>query len=179
MGAASIQLANFLGGRAIASAGSEEKLAFCRQLGAAEVFNYKELPAFSRQIKEWGGANMILDPVAASYLAENIASLKPDGRLVIIGLMGGIKGEINLGHVLMKRLSLIGSTLRSQPLAVKAGLARALEEQVLLTIQPGQLKVTVDSSFPLAQVAEAQEYVGRNQNLGKVVLTLFPVMPMQ
>ena len=176
VGACAIQLAGLLGAQAFASAGSEDKLQFCREMGASQVFNYKTTPAFARQIKEWGGVDMILDPVGASYLAENIASLKQDGRLVNIGLMGGGKAELNLGLVLMKRLSIIGSTLRSQPLAVKAPLAQALADTILPAILGGTLKTTVDSCFPWQQLADAHAYMEANANLGKIVLTFFPVM---
>ena len=176
VGATAIQLARWLGAHPFASAGSADKLAFCQQLGAEQVFNYKSLPAFSATIKEWGGVDMILDPVGASYLAENMASLKQDGRLVNIGLMGGSKSELNLGLLLVKRLSLIGSTLRSQPLAAKARLAQALAQEVLPALLAGQLQLTLDSSYPWQQAAEAHAHMEANANLGKVVLTFFPVM---
>ena len=176
VGACAIQLARLLGAHPFASAGSADKLQFCREMGAEQVFNYKETPAFSRQLKEWGGADMILDPVGAAYLAENLASLKQDGRLVNIGIMGGGKAELNLGLVLMKRLSVIGSTLRSQPLAKKAPLAQALADTILPAITAGKLKTTVDSCYPWQQVAEAHAHMEANANLGKVVLTFFPVM---
>lgn len=176
VGATAIQLARWLGAHPFASAGSADKLAFCQRLGAEQVFNYKQLPAFSAQVKEWGGVDMILDPVGASYLAENMASLKQDGRLVNIGLMGGSKSELNLGLLLVKRLSLIGSTLRSQPLAAKAVLAQALEREILPALQAGQLQLTLDSSYPWQQAAEAHAHMEANANLGKVVLTFFPVM---
>jgi len=176
VGATAIQLARWLGAHPFASAGSADKLAFCQQLGAEQVFNYKALPAFSATIKQWGGVDMILDPVGASYLAENMASLKQDGRLVNIGLMGGSKSELNLGLLLVKRLSLIGSTLRSQPLAAKARLAQALAQEVLPALLAGQLQLTLDSSYPWQQAAEAHAHMEANANLGKVVLTFFPVM---
>lgn len=176
VGACAIQLAGLLGAQAFASAGSEDKLRFCRDMGASGAFNYKTTLAFSRLIKEWGGVDMILDPVGASYLAENIASLKQDGRLVNIGLMGGGKAELNLGLVLMKRLSIIGSTLRSQALSVKAPLAQALADTILPAIEAGTLRTTVDSCFPWQQAADAHAYMESNANLGKVVLTFFPVM---
>lgn len=174
VGAAATQLAGLLGATSIVSAGSEEKLAFCQQMGADHVFNYKQHQAFSTVVKEWGGADVILDPVAASYLAENIASLKRDGRLVVIGLMGGTQAQLNMGQVLVKRLSLIGSTLRGQPLEVKARLAQALEQTVLPAILSGLLRVTLDSTYPMSMVEEAHQYIEANQNLGKVVLTWFP-----
>ncbi|MCS3804041.1 NADPH2:quinone reductase [Chromobacterium alkanivorans] len=176
VGAAAIQLAGLLGAQAFASAGSEEKAAFCRQLGAAQAFNYRQTPAFGALVKDWGGADVVLDPVGASYLNDNLSALKPDGRLVNIGLLGGAKAELNLGALLMKRISLIGSTLRPQPLEVKARLARAVEARILPALEQGRLRLTLDSSYPVAQVADAHAYVEANRNLGKVVLTLFPVL---
>lgn len=175
VGACAIQLARMLGAHVFASAGSEAKLQFCREMGAEQAFNYKTTPAFASLVKEWGGVDMILDPVGAAYLAENLSSLKQDGRLVNIGLMGGGKSEINLGLLLMKRLSLIGSTLRSQPLAVKAPLARALADTIVPAILAGSLRTAVDSCFPWQLAAEAHAYMESNANLGKVVLAFFPV----
>ncbi|OHX16558.1 NAD(P)H-quinone oxidoreductase, partial [Chromobacterium sphagni] len=120
VGVAAIQVAGLLGAQAFASAGSADKLAFCRELGAAQVFNYRQAPAFGELVKSWGGADAVLDPVGASYLAENLQALNPDGRLVNIGLMGGLKAELDFGRLLMKRISVIGSTLRPQPLETKA-----------------------------------------------------------
>lgn len=176
VGACAIQLAHLLGAQPFASAGSAEKLQFCHDMGAVQTFNYKTTPFFARLIKDWGGVDMILDPVGASYLAENIASLKQDGRLVNIGIMGGGKAELNLGLVLMKRLSIIGSTLRSQPLSAKAPLAQALADTILPAILADTLKTTIDSCFPWQQAADAHAYMESNANLGKVVLTFFPVM---
>ncbi|OBU86935.1 NAD(P)H-quinone oxidoreductase [Chromobacterium subtsugae] len=173
VGVAAIQVAGLLGARAFASAGSAEKLAFCRELGAAQVFNYRETPAFSELVKSWGGADAVLDPVGAAYLAENLQALNPDGRLVNIGLMGGLKAELDFGRLLMKRISLIGSTLRPQPPAAKARLAAALRERILPGILDGRLRTVVDCSFPWTQVRDAHRYVEENRNLGKVVLTMF------
>ncbi|UGA38479.1 zinc-binding dehydrogenase [Chromobacterium haemolyticum] len=127
-------------------------------------------------VKDWGGVDVVLDPVGASYLNDNLSALKPDGRLVNIGLLGGAKAELNLGAMLMKRIALIGSTLRPQPLEVKARLARAVEARILPALEQGKLRLTLDSSYPLTQVADAHAYVEANRNLGKVVLTLFPVL---
>ncbi|MEN7429246.1 NAD(P)H-quinone oxidoreductase [Chromobacterium sp. TRC.1.1.SA] len=176
VGVAAIQLARFLGAEAFASAGSTEKLAFCRELGASQVFNYHETPAFAAQVREWGGADAVLDPVGASHLAENLQALNPDGRLVNIGLMGGVKAELDFGRLLMKRISLIGSTLRPQPIKVKAELAAALRDLILPALLEGRARAVVDSSYPWTQVRDAHAYVADNRNLGKVVLTLFPVM---
>ncbi|WP_434627280.1 NAD(P)H-quinone oxidoreductase [Chromobacterium sp. CV08] len=173
VGAAAIQLAGLMGARAFASAGGEEKLAFCRELGAERVFNYREAPAFGALVKDWGGADVVLDPVGAAYLAENLQALNPDGRLVNIGLLGGNRAELDFGRLLMKRISLMGSTLRPQPLTVKAGLAAALRERIVPAIEAGRLSAPVDCSFPWTQVQDAHQYVAENRNLGKVALTMF------
>ncbi|WP_231137397.1 NAD(P)H-quinone oxidoreductase [Chromobacterium paludis] len=174
VGAAAIQLAALLGAQAIASAGSEEKLAFCRELGASRVFNYRDTPNFGELIKGWGGADMVLDPVGGGYLAQNLQALNPDGRLVNIGLLGGLKAELDFGRLLMKRISLIGSTLRPQPLTVKARLAAALRDTILPAILDGRLRAVVDSSYPWGQVQDAHQYMAESRNLGKVALTMFP-----
>jgi len=171
VGAAAIQLAKLLGAKAYASAGSADKLAFCRKLGADAAFNYKELPGFGQWIKEQGGVDLVLDPVGASHINENITALRRDGRLVVIGVMGGANAQLNLGQLLVKRLRVQGSTLRSQPLEVKARLAQRLAER-LEDFRAGRLQLTLDRRFALADVAAAHRYMESNANLGKIVLTL-------
>lgn len=175
VGAAAIQLASLLGARVIASAGSEEKRQFCRSLGAGEVIDSRQ-SGFAANLKAQGGVDVVLDPVGAALFDDNIAVLKPDGRLVVIGIMGGSSASLNLGLLLVKRLRLMGSTLRSQPEAVKARLAAALEAEVLPALADGRARVTLDSVYPLAAVADAHRYVEDNRNLGKVVLSLLPVI---
>lgn len=175
VGAAAIQLASLLGCNVIASAGSDAKRAFCRQLGADDVIDSRQT-GFAAYIKEHGGVDVVLDPVGASLFDDNIAALKQDGRLVLIGVMGGVQGNLNLGLLLVKRLKIIGSTLRSQPEAVKARLAAALAQEVLPALQDGRAQVTLDSIYPLAAVADAHRYMEENRNLGKVVLSLMPVI---
>jgi len=175
VGAAAIQLASLLGARVVASAGSEEKRQFCRSLGADEVIDSRQA-GFAANLKAQGGVDVVLDPVGAALFDDNIAVLKPDGRLVVIGIMGGSSATLNLGLLLVKRLRLLGSTLRSQPEAVKASLAAALEAEVLPALADGRARVTLDSVYPLAAVADAHRYVEDNRNLGKVVLSLLPVI---
>lgn len=175
VGAAAIQLASLLGARVVASASSEEKRQFCRSLGAAEVIDSRQA-GFAANLKAQGGVDVVLDPVGAALFDDNIAALKPDGRLVVIGIMGGSSATLNLGLLLVKRLRLLGSTLRSQPEAVKARLAAALEAEVLPALADGRARITLDSVYPLAAVADAHRYVEDNCNLGKVVLSLQPVI---
>ena len=174
VGAAAIQLAGLLGVEVIASASTPEKQQFCRQLGAVELISSRTA-GFAPELKNMGGVDVILDPVGASLFEDNIASLRPDGRLLLIGIMGGAGASLNLAQVLVKRLKIQGSTLRSQPLSVRAGLAVALETQILPAIHAGRAVVTIDSCYPLAAVAEAHQYLADNHNSGKVILTLFPV----
>ncbi|MCL6262631.1 NAD(P)H-quinone oxidoreductase [Craterilacuibacter sp. RT1T] len=170
VGSAAIQLACLLGAEALASASADEKLDFCRSLGACQVFNGRRDAAFAAQLKAQGGVDVILDPVGGSYFRENLACLNPDGRLVVIGVMGGRSAELNLGLLLVKRLRIMGSTLRSQPLVVRTRLARALEETILPALADGRVRVTLDSVYPLSAVADAHLYMEDNSNLGKVVL---------
>jgi NADPH2:quinone reductase len=170
VGAAAIQLARLLGASVIASAGSEHKLDFCRQMGAGQVYNWREQSGFSALVRQWGGVDLVLDPIGASYLDENVACLNPDGRLVLIGVMGGAQASLNLAQVLMKRLQVRGSTLRPLPVERKARLAQALEFQVLPAISEGVIKVTLDAAFPLADAGEAHQYMAANLNLGKIAL---------
>lgn len=175
VGAAAIQLASMLGARVIASAGSDDKRAYCRSLGAEVVIDSRQ-PGFAANLKAQGGVDVVLDPVGAALFDDNIAVLKPDGRLVVIGIMGGSSATLNLGLLLVKRLRLLGSTLRSQPEAVKARLTAALEAEVLPALADGRARITLDSVYPLAAVADAHRYVEDNRNLGKVVLSLLPVI---
>ena len=172
VGAAAIQLARLLGARAFASAGSDDKLDFCRRLGAEQVYNWRDLTGFSSVVRQWGGVDLILDPVGGSYLAENVASLNQDGRLIFIGVMGGAQATLNLAKVLMKRLTLRGSTLRTQSTAVKAKLACALEEHILPAIDAGVISVTLDSVYPMEEVRDAHRHMENNRNLGKIVLSI-------
>ncbi|WP_028535143.1 NAD(P)H-quinone oxidoreductase [Paludibacterium yongneupense] len=172
VGVAAIQLARVLGARAFASAGSSDKLDFCRELGALQVYDRNEQPEFSTLMRQWGGVDLILDPIAGKYLGENLASLNVDGRLIFIGIMGGAVASVNLGLVLAKRLSLRGSTLRNQPLEVKTRLASALEHNVLPALHDGIVSAPVDSVFPLERVDEAHAYIEANRNFGKVVLSV-------
>ncbi|CUA84731.1 putative NAD(P)H quinone oxidoreductase, PIG3 family [Gulbenkiania indica] len=171
VGAATIQLGRLLGARVFASASSAPKQTFCRELGAERVFKARD-GGFAPLMKEAGGVDVILDPVGGAYLADNIASLRQDGRLILIGVMGGSHAGLNLGPVLVKRLSVRGSTLRSQPVEVKARLARALERTILPALHDGAVRLTVDTTFPFAQVGAAHTHMEADRNLGKIVLTM-------
>ncbi len=168
VGTAAIQLARAAGAVPYVTVGSEDKAAFCRQLGAEKAVNYKEQD-FAAELPPM---DVILDCIGGSYLPKNIAMLKRFGRLVNIGLLGGSKGELNMSHLLMKRLRVIGSTLRSRPTAEQADIKRQFEERFWPDLVSGRLRLIVDKEFPIAQAAEAHQYVAANRNTGKVILTI-------
>lgn len=171
VGTAAIQLALDAGARAIATAGSEEKVAFCRELGATAI-NYKTQD-FLEQVMaatDGQGVDVILDPVGGSYLASNVAALRRFGRLVNIGLLGGTKGELNMGQLLGKRLHIVGSTLRARPAAEKIAITRRFAAEIMPRLADGRLRPIIDTTFPIAEAQAAHEYVLGNRNIGKVIL---------
>ena len=172
VGTAAIQLAVDAGARALATAGSDEKVARCRELGAELAVNYKEVDFVAEIMAATDGAgvDVILDPVGGGYLARNVALLKPFGRLVNIANLGGSKGELDMGRVLGRRLRLIGSTLRGRPAAEKIAITRQFEEAVWPKLADGRLRPVIDRVFPIAEAGAAHAYVLENRNIGKVIL---------
>jgi len=172
VGTAAIQLAVDAGARALATAGSDEKVARCRELGAELAVNYKEVDFVAEIMAATDGAgvDVILDPVGGGYLARNVALLKPFGRLVNIANLGGSKGELDMGRVLGRRLRLIGSTLRGRPVAEKIAITRQFEEAVWPKLADGRLRPVIDRVFPIAEAGAAHAYVLENRNIGKVIL---------
>jgi NADPH2:quinone reductase len=174
IGVAAIQLAKLLGaGRIFATAGTDEKCRFCESLGAEKAINYKteDFAARIAELTGGKGVDVILDMVGGKYFAPNIKSLAEEGRLVIIAVQGGPKGEGDLSVVMRKRLTVTGSTLRPRPVAFKGAIARALEEKVWPAFADGRLKVIVDSRFPLAQAAEAHARIDHADHVGKILIT--------
>jgi putative PIG3 family NAD(P)H quinone oxidoreductase len=174
VGTAAIQLAVDAGARAFATAGSAEKVARCRELGAELAVNYKEADFVAEIMAATDGAgvDVILDPVGGGYLARNIALLKPFGRLVNIANLGGSRGELDMGRVLGRRLRLIGSTLRGRPVAEKIAITRRFEEQVWPKLADGRLRPIIDRVFPIDEAQAAHAYVLENRNIGKVILEI-------
>ena len=174
VGTAAIQLAVDAGALALATAGSAEKVARCRELGAEWAVNYKEADFVAEIMAATDGAgvDVILDPVGGGYLARNIALLKPFGRLVNIANLGGSKGELDMGRVLGRRLRIIGSTLRGRPAAEKIAITRRFEEQVWPKLADGRLRPIIDRVFPIAEAQAAHAYVLANYNIGKVILEI-------
>ncbi|MEC8821022.1 MAG: NAD(P)H-quinone oxidoreductase [Pseudomonadota bacterium] len=173
VGTAAIQLCKAFGSPSFVTAGSEEKLAFCRSLGATDGFNRHD-GSFLQAAKAFSGAvgvDVVLDPVGGAYLEDNLNVLGLYGRLVLIGLMGGSNREINLGQLMVKRLRVIGSTLRARSLIEKAAIIEDLQEQVWPKISEGEIRPVIDKVFPMQAAAEAQDWVATDQTIGKVVLT--------
>ena len=176
IGTATIQLVKAAGGTVIVTAGSEEKCARCRDLGADVAVNYNEgdFETACREATGGAGVDVVLDSIGAPYLEQNLASLALGGRLVLIGLMGGARAEINLGLLLAKRLSLIGSTLRSRPAEEKARIVAGFVARFGAALESGAVGPVVDRVLPLADAEQAHRLVEASQHFGKVVLSIAP-----
>lgn len=175
VGVAAIQIAKMMGaGVVVGTAGSAEKLDRAKALGLDAGANYKteDFAQVALKATDGRGVDAVLDVIGAGYLEKNLHALAPKGRMVIVGLMGGGVAQVNLGVLLQKRLQVRGTTLRARPIEEKGQTTRAFEKSVLPHIASGRIKVVVDRVFPLAEAAAAQEYMGSNQNFGKVVLAV-------
>lgn len=173
VGTAAIQLVREAGATSIITAGTKEKRSYCLELGAFEAINYKSGPFETKVQEATGGAgvNIILDFIGAPYWEQNLRSLAVDGRLVIIGTMGGAKtGGVNLGLLLSRRLQVIGTALRSQPVEKKAALTKEFAEFALSRLADGRMKPIIDSVWDWQDAEEAQKYMEQNKNTGKIVL---------
>jgi len=171
LGTAVIQLATAFGNPVFATAGDDTKLEICRKLGASGVWNRQE-GSFVEAVKHWGGVDMVLDPVGGGYIADDQKVLNVDGRIVLIGLLGGRMAEVDLGIMLVKRQRLIGSTLRSRTVADKGKVMQALHRHVWPLLAAGQIEPLIDSTWPIEQVEDAMAYVAENRNIGKVLLKI-------
>lgn len=176
IGVTAIQLGRAMGARVLVTAGSDEKCAACRALGADHAINYKtsDFVAEVKQLTDGKGADVILDMVAGAYVAREIDCLADDGRLVIIAVQGGVKSEFNAGQVLRRRLTVTGSTLRPRPVAFKGAIARALREKVWPLLEAGAIKPVIHSRFAAAETGGAEQahrLMESNQHIGKIVLT--------
>jgi NADPH2:quinone reductase len=174
IGVTAIQLAKAFGAHVIATAGSAEKCAACLALGADRAVNY-QTEDFVEAVKTataGKGCNVILDMVGGDYVDRNIRSAADDGRIVNIAYQKGSQVTVDLMRVMLKRLTLTGSTLRIRPSAVKGEIARALEAHVLPLLADGRVKVPVDSTFALADAASAHARMEAGHHIGKIVLTV-------
>ena len=173
IGVVAIQLARAFGAKVITTVGSADKCAACLKLGATRAVDYTR-EDFVEVVKvetEGRGVNVILDIVGGDYVERNIRSLAEDGRLVNIAFQKGSKVTIDLIRVMLKRLTLTGSTLRIRSEDVKARIARAVEDKALPLIADGQVKILVDSTFPLSEAAKAHERLDQS-HIGKIVIKI-------
>ena len=173
IGTLAIQLAKALGSRVITTAGSESKLDVCRSLGADVTVNYREqdFVAEVRDATDGKGADVILDNMGASYLDRNVSALATEGRLVIIGMQGGMKGELNIGKLLSKRGAVIATSLRARPVPEKASICASVVEHVWPLVADGSVKPVVHATFSLDQASEAHQMMEAGDHVGKIVLT--------
>lgn len=174
VGTASIMLLREAGMRALITAGSDEKCRRCRDLGAEVAINYRtgDFSAAVREATAGRGVDVVLDSIGGKYLASNLDALALDGRLVIIGLIGGAKGDINLAALLLRRLRVIGSTLRARSAAEKAEIVSRFLQRFGAALNAGRIRPVIDRVLPLAQAAEAHRIVQSSVHFGKVVLAL-------
>jgi putative PIG3 family NAD(P)H quinone oxidoreductase len=172
VGTAAILLLRDAGNPCLVTVGSEEKGRRCVALGAAAAIDYRaeDFPARAKEITGGRGVDVILDHIGARYLAANLAALAPGGRLVEIGLMGGAQGEINLALLLMRRLSVIGSTLRSRSVAEKAAIVSGFRARFGGALAGARLRPPVQAVIPLEKVAEAHRLMQSSAHFGKIVL---------
>ncbi|MCQ8773699.1 NAD(P)H-quinone oxidoreductase [Streptomyces telluris] len=174
IGTMAVQLAKAVGARVAVTAGSEDKLEACRELGADILIDYREQDFVEELHKVTGGvgADVILDIVGAKYLERNVNALAVNGRLVIIGLQGGRTAELDLAALLTKRAAVMGTSLRGRPLAEKAAIIAAVREHVWPLIAGGRVRPVVDRTMPMAEAAEAHRVMERSAHVGKILLTV-------
>jgi NADPH2:quinone reductase len=173
IGVTAIQIAKAFGARVITTAGSDEKCEAARALGADIAINYRTqdfVQVVKNETKR--GVNVILDMVGGDYIAKNIRCLADDGRLINIGYQNGSTATVDFMRVMLKRLTLTGSTLRIRPTEVIGRIANAIEERVLPLVVAGKIKIPIDSTFPLARASEAHARMESGAHIGKIVLTV-------
>jgi len=173
IGTMAIQLAREVGARVAVTAGSPEKLAACSDLGAEILINYhdEDFVEVLAEATQGRGADVILDNMGAKYLARNVTALAVQGRLVIIGLQGGVKAELNIGVLLRKSAAVIATSLRGRPAAEKAAIVAAVREHVWPLVESGRVKPVVDRTLTLARASDAHRLLEAGGNIGKVLLT--------
>ena len=176
IGTFAIQLAAALGSRVLTTAGTPEKRAFCAELGAAVTIDYREEDFVEIAQREnadtGGGVDVILDNMGASYLGRNVKALATEGRLVVIGMQGGIKGELNIATLLNNRAAVIATSLRGRPPAGKAAICAAVVEHVWPLVAAGSVRPIIEQTMALEDVVEAHRTMEAGTHTGKIVLTL-------
>lgn len=173
IGTTAIQLARAFGARVITTVGSAEKAAFCKRLGAERAINYRDedFVAVVKDLTGGDGVDLILDMVGGSYIARNIDALAVEGRLVQIAFLESNTAELNFTPIMVKRLTLTGSTLRPRTVEQKAAIARELRDKVWPLIDAGKVKPVIHRTFPLAEAAAAHRLMEASAHMGKIVLT--------
>lgn len=175
IGTHAIQVAKALGNRVAVTAGSRSKLDVCAELGADLLISYRDEDFVARVNNEAGGANVIFDIMGAAYLDRNLDALAPDGRLVIIGMQGGIKAELNIAKMVPKRLSVIATSLRGRPVDGangKGAIVDAVADSVWPMIGDGRVRPIIGARFPITEAAEAHRVLASGETFGKVLLTV-------
>ena len=171
---AALQIARAAGATTVGTSRTDDKLARARALGLDHgVLVDRKTPAFAEQVRaltDGRGVQLVLDFVGASYLAENLSALAPEGRLVVIGSMGGVMGPIDLGALLRKRLRIVGTVLRGRPFEQKIAATQLLVREVLPLLADGRVRPILDLKLPLDRAREGYEKMERNDSFGKIVL---------
>jgi NADPH2:quinone reductase len=174
IGVTAIQMARALGHTVFATAGTDEKCKACLDLGADHAINYKtqDYAVEVKKLTNGRGVDVILDMVAGEYVKRDIEALADDGRIVILALLGGAKGEVPFDPILRRRLTITGGTLRPRPVAFKGAIARDLEERIWPLLESGKIKPVIHATFPLEEAAKAHALMESGVHIGKIVLTV-------
>ena len=174
IGTTAIQLATVLGAKVFATAGSPEKARVCEQLGAVRGINYRteDFVEITKLATDGRGVDVILDMVAGSYVQRNIEAAAVEGRIVVIAVQGGAKAEIKANMLMVKRVTLTGSTLRPRTIAQKGAIAAAVLENVWPLLSSRRVKPIIHATFPLAEAAEAHRLMESSNHIGKIMLTV-------
>ncbi|MFJ2822837.1 NAD(P)H-quinone oxidoreductase [Streptomyces toxytricini] len=174
IGTMAVQLAKAAGATVAVTAGGPEKLARCKELGADVLIDYRtqDFVAEVKAATNGAGADVVLDIIGAKYLARNVDALAVSGRLVVIGLQGGVKAELNLGALLAKRAAVAGTTLRARPREEKAAIVAAVREHVWPLVEAGRVRPVVHTVLPMREAAEAHRLVESGAHVGKVLLAV-------
>jgi NADPH2:quinone reductase len=174
IGTTAIQMARAKGATVMATAGNDMKTRLCEQLGARRAINYRNenFADVVQHATNGKGVDVILDIVGGRYLDDNLKCLAADGRLIIIGILGGGKAELNLGRLLTKRATITASTLRNRSTAFKGRIADALRTHVWPLIESGEIEPVIQQTFPLTEAAKAHELIEANEAMGKLILVI-------
>jgi NADPH:quinone reductase-like Zn-dependent oxidoreductase len=172
IGTMAIQLGKAFGATVVVTVGSPEKAEFCRELGADLVVNYREQDFVDEMKKADLRADVILDIIGGKYLASNVAALATAGRLVVIGMQGGVKAELNLGALLAKRAAVMATSLRARPVSEKSAIVSAMVAQVWPLVTDGTVRPIIHATYPLEDVQKAHQELEDSSHIGKVLLTL-------